>query len=307
MARLTTGEVVGGTPFKPRVRLIGEFGADSARERAARRLEAFVASEATRRLAPLKGLMDAIADGRLKGLARGVAYQLVEQFGVLDRRRAHEHVSALSRGERRMLKSLSIRFGAFSLYLPGLLAPEARAIGAVFAALAAPRWRPQPDALAVLPHPLPPPEALGLRGLSAVGGLAVPALALERLDALSRANPAAAGLVELTPELTTALGWTRGQTEEILRSLGFVRTRKADDTRPSQWRRRLIAPRPLGQGPAGDLGRAAKAAIPAPRPAAPVRDARAEPASGRPPAQFTRRKRRKRAKSASPSPNGATH
>ena len=79
------GEIMGGGPFSPRVRLFGEFGADAARERAARRLEAYVAAEASRRLAVLKRLKAAIADGRLKGLARGLAYQLVEQFGVLDR------------------------------------------------------------------------------------------------------------------------------------------------------------------------------------------------------------------------------
>jgi hypothetical protein len=32
-------------------------------------------------------MKEAIADGRLKGLARGLAYQLVEQFGVLDRKK----------------------------------------------------------------------------------------------------------------------------------------------------------------------------------------------------------------------------
>ena len=297
---LTTGQIVGGTPFKPRVRLIGDFGADAARERAARRLEAFVAGEASRRLAPLKGLIDAIATSQLRGLARGVAYQLVEQFGVLDRSRADEHISALSRNERRFLKSLGVRFGAFSLYLPGLLAPEARALGEVFATLAAPRWRPAPDALVSLPHPLPPPEALGLRGLSAVAGLAAPVLALEKLDSLSRANPALHGLVELTPELAHALGWTRGQTEEILRGLGYVRVRKAEEARLSQWRRRPIAPRPLGRKPAQGAVLAPNAA-PQTAPADPPKgDSRAAP-------PIARRKRRKRAKPSALPSNGVLH
>src|SRR5580700_3104398 len=60
------GEITGGGPFKPRVRLIGDFGADAPRERAARRLEAYVASEASRRLFVLKRLTEAIADGTLK-------------------------------------------------------------------------------------------------------------------------------------------------------------------------------------------------------------------------------------------------
>src|SRR5580704_2140461 len=80
------GEIIGGEPFAPRVRLIGEFGAEPQRERAARRLEAFAAAEATLRLCALKHLKEAIEHGRLRGLARGLAYQLVEQFGAMDRR-----------------------------------------------------------------------------------------------------------------------------------------------------------------------------------------------------------------------------
>ena len=266
---LTAGEIAGGAPFKPRVRLVGEFGHDAARERAARRLEAFVAREASRRLVALKRLTEAIADGTLKGLARGVAYQLVEQFGVLDRRRADEHIRALSRQERRVLKTLGVRFGAFSLYLPELLTEEARTLGAVFAELAAPRWRPAPDGLTVMPHPPPPPEALGLRGLRAVAGLAVPALTLERLDSLSRNAAQPEGTVAPTSALMDALGWNHGQAESILRALGFVRVRKASPSEPSLWRRRPIATR------APSHPHAEKARIaPEPRAEAPIDSAR---------------------------------
>ena len=121
---------------------IGEFGAEPQRERAARRLEAFVAAETSRRLFALKQLKEAIEDGRLKGLARGLAYQLVEQSGALDRRVAETRIRVLSRNERRTLKGLGVRFGAFSLYLPSLLSPEAELVGAAYAELARPGWRP---------------------------------------------------------------------------------------------------------------------------------------------------------------------
>ena len=191
---VAAGEIVGGGLFAPRVKLLGEFGAEPARERAARRLEAFVAAEAGRRFAALAGLKAAVADGRFKGLARGLAYQLVEHFGILDRRLGETQIRALSRNERRTLKALGVRFGAFSLYLPAQLTAEARRLGETFAALARPGWRPATDGLTPLPHPLPPPDALALRGLRAVGGFAAPATALERLDALAReADPKAAG------------------------------------------------------------------------------------------------------------------
>jgi len=236
------GEIVGGEPFAPRVRLIGDFGPEPTRERAARRLEAFVAAEAGRRLEALARLKAAIADGRFKGLARGLAYQLVEQYGVVDRRRAEAQIRALSRGERRVLKGLGVRFGAFSLYLPALATAEARLLGEVFASLARPGWRPERDALTPLPHPLPPPAALSLRALRAVGGFALPVAALERLDALARAAaPEAAGAIPLSPALIAELGWKPGQAAEILRGLGFARARKRDSAETELWRRRAAA------------------------------------------------------------------
>jgi ATP-dependent RNA helicase SUPV3L1/SUV3 len=290
---IVAGEVVGGGPFKPRVRLIGEFGADAARERAARRLEAFVAGEATRRLAPLKHLSEAIADGRLRGLARGVAYQLVERSGVLDRRAADEHVGALSRSERRVLKSLGVRFGTFSLYLPGLMTAEALAIGAVFAELAKPRWRPSGKALSVLPHPAPPPEALSLRGLTAVAGLAVPVLTLEKFDALSRENASGRpDLVELTPALLALVGWTAGQAEAVLRALGFVRLKKANPAETSVWRRRSFAPRPTATAAASDRPPGAQTPV----------EPRLAPPPSAPPRKARRRRPRRRASSATRTP-----
>ena len=89
------GDLTAAAPFAPRVRLRGEIGPAATRERAVRRLENFVADEAHRGLYPLARLKSAVADGRLRGLARGLAYQLVEQFGVLDRREVEAHVRAL--------------------------------------------------------------------------------------------------------------------------------------------------------------------------------------------------------------------
>ena len=66
---------------------------------------------------------------------------------MLDRRLAETQVRALSRSERRTLKGLGVRFGAFSLYLPALTTREARLLGEPFAALARPGWRPAADAL----------------------------------------------------------------------------------------------------------------------------------------------------------------
>jgi len=236
------GEIVGGEPFAPRLRLIGEFGAEPQRERAARRLEAFAAAEATRRLYALKHLKEAIEDGRLRGLARGLAYQLVEQFGALDRRAADARMRLLSRNERRTLKALGVRFGAFSLYLPSLLEPKAQLLAVAYAELASPVWRPDARALNPLPHPTPRPQALALRGLRAVGQVAAPVAELERLDALARAAwPEGAGAIDVTDALLADLGWRRDDAHHILRALGFQRVREGEGAERALFRRRAAS------------------------------------------------------------------
>src|SRR5690606_281343 len=99
------GQVVGGDWFSPRVRLLGELGPAAARERAQRRLEAWLAAEAGRALKALRRLKAGIESGALKGLPRGVAFRLVEAGGVIDRRDVGRDLAALSQAERRTLKS----------------------------------------------------------------------------------------------------------------------------------------------------------------------------------------------------------
>jgi ATP-dependent RNA helicase SUPV3L1/SUV3 len=245
----TAGEIIGGEPFAPRVRLIGEFGAEPQRERAARRLEAFAAAEATRRLSALKHLKEAIEDGRLKGLARGLAYQLVEQFGAMDRRAADARVRLLSRNERRTLKALGVRFGAFSLYLPSLLEPKAQLLGVAYAELASAGWRPNAASLIPLPRPPPRSEALSLRGLRTVGQLVAPIAELERLDALARAAwPEGAGAIDATDALLADLGWRRDDAHHILRALGFSRVREGEGAERAVFRRRAASDPPTLKG-----------------------------------------------------------
>src|SRR6185312_7232851 len=126
------GALAGDRPFAPRVRLFGELGAQAARERAARRIEAFLAAEAGRRLPSLRRLEDAVASGALKGLPRGLAYRLIEAGGALARTGLESELKSLSQGERRSLKSLGVRIGAFALYLPELAGP-ARDFASAFA------------------------------------------------------------------------------------------------------------------------------------------------------------------------------
>ncbi len=241
------GRIAGGTPFAPTAKLYGELGPAAARERAERRLEAFLAAEAARRLAPLKALDEAMAEGRLKGLARGLAYRLREAGGVLDRRSVAETVRALSPRERRALKSLGVRFAAFTIHLPGMLAENARGFALAFDRTV---WAPPPGRPSRLPDPPPSAAALGVRGMVAVGPFAAPVEALERLDAHLRERPAVAGASVLSPEALADLGWDDSLARAILRGLGFVSVRKSAPGEASLWRRRRDKPLSAGVAPA---------------------------------------------------------
>jgi ATP-dependent RNA helicase SUPV3L1/SUV3 len=239
------GTLAGDQPFSPAVRLHGDLGPAPSRERAARRLEAFIAARASRQLWALKALADAVGSGDLKGLARGVAYRLIEAGGVLDRRAVETDLGVASRAERRALRERGVRFGEFCLFLPSQAESGARALALAFAIQAAPHWRPEErqdwpqngNALARLPTPPPAPRALGLRGLMNVGGLAVPAEDLERLGERLRAAPEGGG-ARLTDDAREGLGWSEGEASAILRGLGFTPIRKAAPGVPLIWRRR---------------------------------------------------------------------
>ena len=248
-----TGQISGGSPFAARVRLFGELGPEAARERAIRRLEAFLAAEAGRSMGALRRLDAALSDGRLKGLARGIAYRLIEAGGVIDRRAAQADLKALSQAERRALRSLGVRIGAFSIFLPSLLSPRARGFHAAFAGDQA--WRPPHDRLSLLPSPAPGARALSAYGLRAVGRHAAPVEALERLDELVRAAPRQGGAAMLSDQAIEGLGWTVAEGRELMRALGFAPTGKPKAGEPTAWRQRrerqepTDAPRKADQSP----------------------------------------------------------
>jgi ATP-dependent RNA helicase SUPV3L1/SUV3 len=231
------GVLAGDQPFSPVVRLHGDLGAAPVRARAARRLEAFVAAQASERLWALKALEGAIGSGALRGLARGLAYRLVEAGGVLDRRVVEAEVGRLSRGERRALRELGVRFGEFCLFLPSQAEEPARGLALAFALQAAPDWRPAAGALTPLAGPMPPPRALGLRGLMALGAVAAPAASLERLAELLRAS-AQGPTVRLTEAAREELGWTEADAGRVLRALDYAPVRRPRPGEAVLWRRR---------------------------------------------------------------------
>jgi ATP-dependent RNA helicase SUPV3L1/SUV3 len=215
------GQVVGGDWFAPRVRLLGELGPAAARERAQRRLEAWLAAEAGRALKPLRRLKTAIESGALKGLPRGVAFRLVEAGGVIDRRDVERDLAALSQIERRTLKTFGVRMGSHSVWLPALLRDRARALAQAFVADAP--FRPQTTGLTLLPDPPPSPRLLSAFGLRAVGRFAA---GVEMLESLAERRARNKGV--LSDADLTDLGLTLEQAKALLAALKSTRAQQPD-------------------------------------------------------------------------------
>ena len=90
------------------------------RERVQARIDLWLATHAETLLKPL---FDLRAAETLTPLARGIAYRLVENLGVLDRTEVAEEVAALDQEARAGMRALGVRFGAYHIYVPPLLKP----------------------------------------------------------------------------------------------------------------------------------------------------------------------------------------
>ncbi|MDJ0449655.1 helicase-related protein [Methylocystis sp. JR02] len=84
----------------------------------------------------LLGSLETLEKGEgLEGVTRGVAFQIAEDLGVLDRARVAKDVKAFSQEDRAALRKLGVRFGAYHIYLPLLLKPAPRALASLLWAL----------------------------------------------------------------------------------------------------------------------------------------------------------------------------
>ena len=123
----------GEDALHPRIRLLAdEHLSGASREAVQARLDQWLKSHLEKSLGPL---FEISASPDLSGIARGVAFQLVEGLGVLDRQKVAEEVKGLQQPERATLRKYGVRFGAYHIYVPALLKPAPRALAAQLWAL----------------------------------------------------------------------------------------------------------------------------------------------------------------------------
>jgi ATP-dependent RNA helicase SUPV3L1/SUV3 len=240
VGRLIPGERVLG----PQVRLLADdILSVPARERAEGRLALWIASHIKRLLGALAELEDA---AEITGVARGIAYRLVEGLGVLERSKVTAEAKSLGQPERSVLRKHGVRFGAYHIFLPALLKPAPRQLAAQLWALH--QGTTEIKGLDELPllaasgrtsfaaDPEVPPALLVVLGFRAYGPRAIRIDIVERLADLIRTAIAfrpgtsegqpPAGAAEgngfmVTTAMTSVAGCAGEDFAAVLRALGY--------------------------------------------------------------------------------------
>jgi ATP-dependent RNA helicase SUPV3L1/SUV3 len=211
VGKLIAGEQV----LRPRVRVIADEHLTGApRDAVDARLDKFVKSHLEKLLGPLF-VLSAAED--VTGIARGVAFQLVEALGALDRQKVADDVKGLEQPSRATLRKYGVRFGAYHIYIPALLKPGPRALA---------------TQLFALTHE--GPESKGLDELLTLAGSGRTSIPFNR---------------EIDPALYRTAGY-RVCGERAVRV--DILERLADLIRPAlAWRESATGPKPSGAFPGG--------------------------------------------------------
>jgi ATP-dependent RNA helicase SUPV3L1/SUV3 len=240
--------IAGPSPLAPQVQIVAdERLKGELRSDVQERLASFVRARIAARLEPLLAMRNAVeakagTAEALPAAARGVAHQLLENFGSLERSRV-----SLPEDLRPLLRALrlyGIWFGRRSIYLPKMLRPESASLLGLLWGV----WSKQPK--------IPPPPQPGLTSFVNDGNLADAFLAacgfrvvarravrldmLERLeDELEKGAAGGANAEALLPRLVSLIGSSNDELKAVLAALGWHMIEVADSATgvTSVWRK----------------------------------------------------------------------
>ncbi|RVA16409.1 helicase, partial [Mesorhizobium sp. M7A.F.Ca.CA.002.05.1.1] len=234
--------VSGEDALKPRLVLLAdEQLTGPARDKVAARAERFVNFQIESLLKPLVDLKNA---DQISGIGRGIPFQLVENFGLINRRDIAEEMKSLDQEGRATLRRLGVRFGAYHVFVPALIKPAPAGLVTLLWALKndgkdKPGFGDVVHALAsgrtsVVIDPAFDKTFYKLAGYRNLGRRAVRIDILERLaDLIRPATNWKPGLGQrpdgaydgqsfmVTPPMMSILGATADDMEEILKGLGY--------------------------------------------------------------------------------------
>ena len=186
-----------------------------------RRLQHFIDRRIAAQFEPLLAMS---RDEAVTGLARGVAFQLLEGFGIVPRAEIADDIKALDQEARGLLRKHGVRFGQYTIFLPLLLKPAPTRLRVVLWGLA--------KDLDVFPDSPPPglvtiPTVEGapaghatMTGYREAGTRAIRVDMLERLADMLRNENSRAGF-EANPDMLSISGLTLEQFSDLMGGLGY--------------------------------------------------------------------------------------
>ncbi|SHI61466.1 helicase-related protein [Wenxinia saemankumensis] len=214
--------VAGADPLKPEAKaFVDEEAGEEVAKKVQRRLQHFV----DRRVAATQEPLIALSrDETLTGQAKGFAYRMVENFGIIPRGEVADEVKSLGQEDRAALRKHGIRFGQFTIFMPALLKPAPTRIRLLLWGLS--------KGLDEFPESPPPglvtvPAAQGvpagyfaMAGYRAAGERAVRLDMLERLADMLRDRDSRGGF-EANPDMLSITGLSLEQFAVLMEGLGY--------------------------------------------------------------------------------------
>jgi ATP-dependent RNA helicase SUPV3L1/SUV3 len=270
----------GDDPLRPLFALTAdEHLSQPDRDRILKRVQGWLNNIIETRLKPL---IDLSRSQEIAGLARGIAFRLVENFGILPRETVANELRALDQQARAELRKYGVRFGAYNIYFPLLLKPAAADLLLLLWALkhggaaglnTADLPEPPRQGLTSVPVDVAyPPAFYRAAGFQICGPRAVRIDMLERLADLIRplsswkpteANPnPPAGAVgrggfKVQPEMMSIMGCSADELGHVLFSLGFRKERRPIQAKPAEAIGVTASAQETGQPAAGEAENAA--------------------------------------------------
>ena len=224
VATLTKGAGV----LAPRVQLLAdEHMPPATREKLLEHLQIWVFTHLRGQLSPLYQLRDSIG---LQGIAKGVAFRIVEGLGVVERDAIARELKELDQDTRASLRALAVRFAEYSVYVPTMLKPAPARLKlilwTVYNEVGEVPDPPQPGLVTIAADDSVPDGYYPLTGFRRCGPVAIRIDMVERIaDALreliKRSNENPKGEFVVNPDLMSLAGRSGDDFSEILKSLGY--------------------------------------------------------------------------------------
>ncbi|MAK97441.1 MAG: disulfide oxidoreductase [Euryarchaeota archaeon] len=214
--------LAGENPLKPRIHVFIEDNVNTEiQQKVERRLQHFVDRKIATLFEPLLALE---RDDKLAGLARGFAFTLVENFGLVPRATVTEIVKSLDQDARATLRRHGVRFGQYTIFMPLLLKPAPTRLRLVLWSLVK-----KIDEFPSAPPPglvTVPSASMVLSGLDTMSGYrnagdrAIRIDMLERLADMLRLQDSRSGF-ESNSDMLSITGMTLEQFAGLMVGLGY--------------------------------------------------------------------------------------